>query len=60
MAEDLKLSSSTKATILTQNDSIPGCKHEGEPENYTVEQFKCWFKCRGLKQAETKLACVND
>jgi len=37
MAKDLKLSSSAKATILTQNNGVPGCKFEGEPEDYTVE-----------------------
>jgi len=40
MAKDLKLSSSAKATILTQNNGVPGCKFEGEPEDYTVEQLK--------------------
>ena len=70
MAEDLKsdltefkLSSSAKATILTENDGVPGCKFECEPANYTVEQLKCWLKCRGLKQAgkrEDLLGHVND
>ena len=52
MAEDLKLSSvssSAKATILAQNDGVPGCKFEGEPAKYTVEQLKCWLKCRRIK-----------
>lgn len=63
---DLKLSSissSAKATILTQNDGVPGCKFEGEPANYTVEQLKRWLKCRGIKQTgkrEDLLARVND
>ena len=66
MAEDLKLSSvssSAKATILTQNDGVPGCKFEGEPAKYTVEQLKRWLKCRGIKQTgkrEDLLARVND
>ena len=66
MAEDLtefKLSSSAKATILTENDGVPGCKFECEPANYTVEQLKRWLKCRGLKQAgkrEDLLARVKD
>ena len=68
MAEDLKLSSvssSAKATILTQNDGVPSCKFEGEPAKYTVEQLKRWLKlkCRGIKQTrkrEDLLARVND
>ena len=66
MAEDLKLSSissSAKATNLTQNDGVPGCKFEGEPANYTVEQLKCWLKCRGIKQTgerEDLLVRVKD
>lgn len=66
MAGDLKLfstSSSAKAAILTQNDGVPGCKFEGEPANYTVEQLKRWLKCRGIKQTgkrEDLLARVND
>ena len=61
MAEDFNLSSvssSAKAIILTQNDGIPGCKFEGEPVNYTVEQLKC----RGIKQTgkrEDLLARLN-
>ena len=49
--EDLKLSSvssSAKATILTQNDGVPGCKFEGEPAKYTLEQLKSWLKCKGI------------
>ena len=42
------VSSSAKATILTQNDDVPGCKFEGEPAKYTVEQLKRWIKCRGI------------
>ena len=63
MAGDLKLSSSAKATILTENDGVPGSKFESEPASYTVEQLKRWLKCRGLKQAgkrEDLLARVND
>jgi len=68
MAENLKLfsiSSSEKATTLTQNDGVPGCKFEGEPANYTVEQLpvKRWLKCRGIKQTgkrEDLLAPVKD
>ena len=66
MAENMKVSSRTsseEATILTLNDGDPGCKFEGEPENYTVEQLRRWLKCRGLRQArkrEDLLARVND
>ena len=41
MAEVVELSSvfsSAKATILKQNDGVPGFKLEGKPANYTVEQ----------------------
>ena len=31
------------------NDGVPGCKFEGEPANYTVEQLKRWLKCRSIK-----------
>lgn len=60
---EIKLSSSAKATILTENDGVPGCKFECEPSNYTVEQLKRWLKCRGLKQGgkrEDLFARVND
>ena len=67
MAEDLKFSvlllQSAKATILTQNDGVPGFKFEGEPAKYTEEQLKRWLKCRGSKQTgkrEDLLARVND
>ena len=66
MAEDLKvssISSSVKATIFTQNDGVPGCKFEGEPANYTVEQLERWLKCRGIKQTvkrEDLLVRVKD
>ena len=66
MAEDLKLSSissSARATILTQNDDVPGCMFEGEPAHYTVEQLKRWLKCRGIKQTgkrEDLLVRVKD
>ena len=57
------VSSSAKATFLTENDDVPGSKFENEPANYTpVEQLKRWLKCRGLKQAgkrEDFLARVN-
>jgi len=42
MAEDLtefKRSSSAKATTLTENDGVPGCKFECELANYTVKQL---------------------
>ena len=48
------VSSSAKAIILTQNDGIPGCKFEGEPVNYTVEQLKRRLKCRGIKTGREK------
>ena len=54
MAEDQKISSNVRletATILTENDGVPGSKFESEAENYTVEQLKRWLKCWGLKQA---------
>ena len=57
MAKDFDLSSvssSAKAIILTQNDGIPGCKFEGEPVNYTVEQLRRWLKCRGMKTDREK------
>ena len=60
---EFKLSSRTKATILTENDGVPGCKFECEPANYTVEQLKRWLKCRGHTQAgkrEDLLARVKD
>ena len=63
MMGDLKVSTSAKATMLTENDGVPGSKFESEPANYTVEQLKRWLKCRGLKQAgkrEDLLARVND
>ena len=66
MTEDLKLSSissSAKATIHAQNDGVPGCKFEGEPANYTVEQLKRWLKCRVIKQTgkrEDLLVRVKD
>ena len=66
MAENLKVSSRTssaQATILTENDGVPGCTFESEPENYTVEQLRRWLKCRGLKQAgkrEELLTRVKD
>ena len=63
MARDLNVSSSAKATVLTENDDVPGSKFESEPANYTVEQLKRWLKCRGLKQSgkrEDLLARVND
>ena len=66
MAEGLKLSSvssSMKATILIQNNVVPGCKIEGEPANYTVEQLKRWLKCRGIKQTGKGKTCsqvLND
>ena len=63
MAGDLNVSSSAKATILTENEDFPGSKFESEPANYTVEQLKRWLNCRGLKQAgkrEDLLARVND
>ena len=60
---DLSVSSSVKATILTENDDVPGSKFKSEPANYIVEHLKRWFKCRGLKQAgkrEDLLTRVND
>ena len=57
MAKDFDLSSvssSAKTIILTQNDGIPGCKFEGEPVHYTVEQLKRWLKCRGIKTDREK------
>ena len=62
MAEVVELSSvfsSAKATILKQNDGVPGFKLEGKPANYTVEQWKRWLKCRGFKQTG-KFALLND
>ena len=40
-----------RLTILTEDDAIPGCCYDKEPDNYTVDQIKCWLKCRGLKQS---------
>ena len=40
MVGDLKVSTSAKTTILTENDDVPGSKVESEPANYTVEQLK--------------------
>ena len=60
---ELNVSSSAKATILTENDDAPGSNFESEPAKYTVEQLKRWLKCRGLKQARNRkdlLARVND
>ena len=48
MVGELNVSSSAKATILTENDDVPGSKFESEPTNYTVEQLKRWLKCRGI------------
>ena len=63
MVGDLNVSSSAKATILAENDDVPGSNFESEPENYTVEQLKRWLKCWGLKQARKRkdlLARVKD
>ena len=58
----MNVSSSAKATILTENDVVPGSNFESEPGNYTVEQLKRWLKSWGLKQARKRkdlLARVN-
>ena len=34
MVGDLSVPSSAKATILTENDDVPGYKFESEPANY--------------------------
>ena len=36
MVRDLNVPSSTKATILTENDDVPGFKLESEPTNYII------------------------
>ena len=36
-------------TVLTESDGVPGSKFEHNPDQYTVEQLKCWLKCGGLK-----------
>ena len=51
MLQDLKVSSSTKATILMENNDVLGSKFESEPANYTFEQLKHWLKC-GLNRQE--------
>ena len=55
----LLLFQAREVTILTQNDGVLGCKLEGKPANYTVEQWKRWLKCRGIKQTG-KFALLND
>ena len=35
-----------KGCFLTENDGVPGCELEGDPNNYTVDQLKRWLKCR--------------
>ena len=63
MVGSLKVSTSATATILTENEDVPGPKFESETANYTIEQLKRWLKCRGLKQAgkrEDLLARMND
>ena len=48
MGDDVPISSSKvfKASILTQNDGIPGSKFEQGAGNCTNTQLKCWLKCR--------------
>ena len=59
MVGELNVSSSAKATILTENDDAPGSSFESEPAKYTVEQLKRWLKCRGLKQARKRKDCLH-
>lgn len=39
-AADVKVSSSAKSTVLTENDDVLSSKFESESANYTVEQLK--------------------
>lgn len=39
-AGDVKVSSSAKYTVLTENDDVLSSKFESESANYTVEQLK--------------------
>lgn len=47
MDDDPLISSSntSKARILTENDSVPGLKFKQDLENYMVSQLKHWLKC---------------
>ena len=54
LSENMASSASTSVkplTILTEDDGVPGSKIEQDPQYYTVDQLKCWLKCRGLKQS---------
>lgn len=35
--------------ILFEDDDVPGSKFEWDLQEYTVDQLKRWFKCKGLK-----------
>ena len=50
MAESDDLSMK-KIVILTKNDEVHASKFTCCPEDYTVDQLKCWLKCSGSKQS---------
>jgi len=41
-----------------ENEDVPESKFKSAPANYTLEQLKCWLKCRGLKQAAKRKTCL--
>ena len=65
--ESIASTSAHLLTILTENDAVPGCRFDKDPDNYTVDQIKRWLKCRGLKQSGKRSElvkrvrdCIND
>ena len=62
MSKSASLNLLKNAVILTENDGVSGAKFHKSPKYYSVEQLKCWLRCRGIKvsgKRDELIACVR-